>query len=234
MLSLLRRVRDARSHSLGLSLLLKKKKKIKRVSSHRWCSAFLKSHTNEGHVGKAHARMSCGTRHLLEHPVPWRLGEASCLSAGSWHRLWVLRACPAVLMMGETSEPPHSRRVSMDVLWRMALSVLLPLGRMGVKGAYILSTPRVCGFLLTQASSDHIADNVLRQPQTVAFIVSYGIVVPVPKGLGSWGPRRGHFAVATLAHLSLGHLHGHRSCCWPQHPHSPAVSLLARSSGREG
>lgn len=112
----------------------------------------------------------------------------------------------------------------MGVLWRMALSLLLPLGHMGIKGEYILSRPRVSGFLLTRASLDHIADNVLRQPKTVAFILSYGIVVPVPKGLGSWGPRRGHFAVATLAHLSLGHLHGQRSCCWP--PTSSLPSCL--------
>lgn len=82
---------------------------------------------------------------------------------------------------------------------------------------------------------DHIADNVLRQPRIVAFISPYGVVVVVPRGAGLLGPRHGHFAVATPAHLFLAHLHGRREVAVRhQHPHSPAVSLPARSSGREG
>lgn len=40
----------------------------------------------------------------------------------------------------------------MGVLWQMGLSILLPLGHVGVKGEDMRYTPQVSGFLLTEAS----------------------------------------------------------------------------------
>lgn len=60
---------------------------------------------------------------------------------------------------------------------------------MGVEGEDVLYAPQVSGFLLREASLDHIADNMLHQSNTVAFILQYEMVVAVPRGAGELGPK---------------------------------------------
>lgn len=60
---------------------------------------------------------------------------------------------------------------------------------MGVEGEDVLYAPQVSSFLLRKASLDHIADSMLRQSNTVAFISQYDMVVAVPRGARELGPK---------------------------------------------
>lgn len=106
---------------------------------------------------------------------------------------------------------------------------------LNTKGEDLLYIPQVSGFLLTEASLDHVADTSLCQVKTVAFISHCGIVVVIPGGLGSSAPSRGDFTLAIPPHLSLGYLQGRREVAADHRcPRSPAVSLLALSIHQEG